>query len=232
VPAAPLRLPSPQDGRRRTARRRELPEVAPGTRATMPAPRRDVRSTSDGGSAVLSSGLSYTAHWEALGCALCLLTASAIPLTGPVRGRGFCPGSHRPRACVPLVVCGPGTSLLYDFYAVVSRPPPVALSLNVSGLSYLMYWSPGPCSPTVFRSAICDCLSTDVSPLFRPPHHSCTVCEPSQNHSNTSLSPCGDSPPELCSSDPRACMRSPVALVLRSRCAPTLSPRAVRFHGT
>jgi hypothetical protein len=24
-----------------------------------------------------------------------------------------------------------------------------------------MPWSPGPCSPTVFRSAICDCLSLD-----------------------------------------------------------------------
>ena len=29
----------------------------------------NVRSTPDGGSAVQPSGLSYTAHWEALGCA-------------------------------------------------------------------------------------------------------------------------------------------------------------------
>jgi len=70
----------------------------------MPAPRRDVRSTPDGGSAVLPPGRSYKAHWEVLGCALCLLTASAIPLTGPVWGWGFCPGSRRPRARVPLVV--------------------------------------------------------------------------------------------------------------------------------
>ena len=62
--------------------RRELLEVAPGTRATLPAPRRNVRSTPDGGgSAVQPPGLGYTAHWEALGCALC-----------------------RPRARVPLVV--------------------------------------------------------------------------------------------------------------------------------
>ena len=70
----------------------------------MPAPRRDVRSTPDGGSAVLPPGRSYKAHWEVLGCALCLLTASAIPRTGPVWGWGFCPGSRRPRARVPLVV--------------------------------------------------------------------------------------------------------------------------------
>ena len=86
----------------------ELPEIAPDTRATLPAPRRNVRSTPDGGSAVQPPGLSYTAHWEALGCALCLLTTPEISSTGPVRGRGFCPGSHRPRARVPLVVW-PGT---------------------------------------------------------------------------------------------------------------------------
>ena len=39
-----------------------------------------------------------------MGCALCLLTASAIPRTGPLWGWGFCPGSRRPRARVPLVV--------------------------------------------------------------------------------------------------------------------------------
>jgi len=70
----------------------------------MPAPRRDVRPTPDGGSAVLPPGRSYKAHWEVLGCAQSLLTASAIPLTGPVWGWGFCPGSRRPRARVPLVV--------------------------------------------------------------------------------------------------------------------------------
>ena len=47
---------------------------------------------------------SYKTHWEVLGCALCLLTASAIPRTGPLWGWGFCPGSRRPRARVPLVV--------------------------------------------------------------------------------------------------------------------------------
>ena len=35
------------DGRRRAARRRELPEVAPDARATLPAPWRNVRSTPD-----------------------------------------------------------------------------------------------------------------------------------------------------------------------------------------
>ena len=105
----------------------------------MPAPRRNVRSTSDGGSAVQPPGLSYTAHWEALGCALCLLTTPEISSTDPMRGRGFCPGSHRPRACVPLVVCGPETFCFAD-------------SLPQSP-------GPGPCSPAVFCSAICDCLS-------------------------------------------------------------------------
>jgi hypothetical protein len=55
-------------------------------------------------SAVQPPDLSYTAHWEVLGCALCLLTNTAIPRTGPVWARGFCPGSRRPRARVPLVV--------------------------------------------------------------------------------------------------------------------------------
>jgi hypothetical protein len=112
--------------------------VAPDTRATMPAPRRGIRSTPDGGSAVQPPGLSYTVHWEVLGCALCLLTSTAIPRTGPVWARGFCPGSRRPRARVPLVVWA-WDLLLCGFFAAVSRPPPV------------------------FRSAICDCLSLNVS---------------------------------------------------------------------
>jgi len=111
----------PQDGRRRAARRREFPEVAPDTRAALPAPKRNARSTQDGGSAVQLSGLSYTAHWEALGCALCLLTTPEISGTGTVRGRGFCPGSHRPRARVPLVVWA-WDLLLCGFLAAVSRP--------------------------------------------------------------------------------------------------------------
>ena len=49
-------------------------------------------------------GLSYKAHWEALGCALCLLNTPEISGTGPMRSRGFCPDSRRPRARVPLVV--------------------------------------------------------------------------------------------------------------------------------
>jgi hypothetical protein len=53
------------------------------TRATLPTPRRNVRSTPDGGPAVQPPGLSYTAHWEALGCALCLLTTPEISSTGP-----------------------------------------------------------------------------------------------------------------------------------------------------
>jgi hypothetical protein len=57
----------------------------------MPAPRCNVRSTPDGGSAVQPPGLSYTAHWEALGCALCLLTTPEISSTGPVRVGAFAP---------------------------------------------------------------------------------------------------------------------------------------------
>ena len=47
-----------------------------------------------------------------MGCALCLLTATAIPRTGPVWARGFCPSSRRPR----------GTFLLCGFFAAVSQP--------------------------------------------------------------------------------------------------------------
>ena len=86
-----LRLRPPQDGRRRGVRRRELPEVAHDTRATLPAPRRDVRSTPDRGSAVQPPGLSYTAQWEALGCAPRLLTTPEISSTGPVRVGAFAP---------------------------------------------------------------------------------------------------------------------------------------------
>jgi len=62
---------------------------------------------------------------EVLGCALYLLTTTAIPRTGPVWARGFCPGSRRPRARVPLVVWA-WDLLLCGFSAAVSRPPPVA----------------------------------------------------------------------------------------------------------
>ena len=43
-----------------------------------------VRSTPDGGAAVQPPGLSYTAHWEALGISLRLLTTRSILCTGPV----------------------------------------------------------------------------------------------------------------------------------------------------
>ena len=66
----------------------------------------------------------------ALGCALCLLTASAISRAGPVWGWGFCPGSRRPRARVPLMVwawdlvvlqlhcCGPPAPARRQFFAL------------------------------------------------------------------------------------------------------------------
>ena len=63
--------------------------------------------------------------------------ASSITTTGPVWDRGFCPSSRRPRARVPLVVWA------WDFFCSAASLP----------------WSPGPCSPPLFRSAICDCLS-------------------------------------------------------------------------
>ena len=87
----------------------------------MPSPRRNVRSTPDGGSAVQPPGLSCTAYWEALCCALCLITTPEISSTGPVRDRGFCPGSHRPRARDPLVVWA-WDFLSCSFLAAVSRP--------------------------------------------------------------------------------------------------------------
>ena len=90
-------------------------------------------------------GPQLSAHWEVLGCALCPLTATANPRTGPVWARGFCPGSHRPRARVPSVVWA------WDFCDAAS-----------------LLRSPGPCSSTVICSAICDCLSFNVSfSLFR-----------------------------------------------------------------
>ena len=63
--------------------------------AALPTPRSNVRSTPDGGAAVQCPGLSYTAHWEALGSTLRLLTTRSIPCTGPVWGcsrrtRRFC----------------------------------------------------------------------------------------------------------------------------------------------
>ena len=112
----------------------------------MPAPRRDVRSTPDGSSAVLPPGRSYKAHWEVLGCALCLLTAREIPRTGPVWGWGVCPGSRRPRARVPLVVRA---------WDLVCYPAS-------------LLWSPGPRPSPVFRSVLCDCLSLNVPILCTP----------------------------------------------------------------
>jgi len=64
--------------------------------------------TPDGGAAVQPPGLSYTAHWEALGSALHLLTTRSIPCTGPVWGWGSGPSScrsqrqSRSRLCRPL----------------------------------------------------------------------------------------------------------------------------------
>jgi len=99
-------------------------------------PRRNVRSTPDGGPAVQPPGLSYEAHWEALGGALCLLTTTAILRTGPVWGQSFCPGSRRPRTRVPLVVWA------WDLFV---------MRLPCRGL-------PAPARDQ-FRTAICDCLS-------------------------------------------------------------------------
>ena len=79
-------------------------QVAPDAGAALPTPRSNVRSTPDGGAAVQPPGLSYTAHWEALGSALRLLTTRAISCTGPVWGRGSGPRSRRPRARVACVV--------------------------------------------------------------------------------------------------------------------------------
>jgi hypothetical protein len=58
-----------------------------------------------------------------------LLTTPEISRTGLVRGRGFCPGSHRPRARVPLVVWA-WHCLLCGFLAAVSRP---LLSHSING---------------------------------------------------------------------------------------------------
>jgi len=129
-----LRLRTPEDGCRRAARRRELPEVAPDTRATLPAPRRNVRSTPDGALAVQPPGLSYTNHWEVL----------------PMPPHYYRDLAHGP---------GVGSGLL-------PRLPPPTCSRPVSGVGLGLFCSaasllrsPDPCSPTVFRCTICDCLS-------------------------------------------------------------------------
>jgi len=56
-------------------------------------------------------------HWAAP------YASSLLPRSraGPVRGRGFCPGSRRPLARVPLVVWA-WDFLFYGFFAAVSRP--------------------------------------------------------------------------------------------------------------
>ena len=67
---------------------------------------------SDGGPAVQPPGLSYKAHWEVLGCALCLLTTTAISRTGPVWNRAFAPA---PAALVFLL-----DHVLFPSYMYVS----------------------------------------------------------------------------------------------------------------
>jgi hypothetical protein len=74
---------------------------------------------------VQPQGLSYKAHWEALGCALCLLNTPEISGTGPMRSRGFCPDSRRPRARVPLVVWAWDFSYGGGGVTAVSRAPTV-----------------------------------------------------------------------------------------------------------
>jgi hypothetical protein len=96
-------------------------QVAPDAGAALPTPRSNVRSTPDGGAAVQPPGLSYTAHWEALGSALRLLTTRAISCTGPVWGRGSGPSSCRPRARIACVVWAWDLFCYVVFFAVESR---------------------------------------------------------------------------------------------------------------
>jgi len=74
----------------------------------MPAPRHNVRSTPDGGSAVQPPGLSYTAHWEELGCALCFLTTLEISKHGPGAGSGLLPRLPSPTCSRPVSGVGLG----------------------------------------------------------------------------------------------------------------------------
>jgi len=130
-------------------------KVASDARAALPTPRSNVRLTPDCGAAVQSPDLSYTAHWEALGSALRLLTTRAISYTGPVWGRGLWPQLLPPTCSRRVCSVGMG-----PFCYVASLPR-----------------SPGPCWSPVFRFAICDGLSlkTDISrsastqePLHQP----------------------------------------------------------------
>ena len=98
-----------------------------------------------------TSGPRYTAHWEVLGCALRLLTTTAIPRTGPVWARGFCPGSRRPRARVPLVVWA------WDLFVMrllcCGLPPPTRhqfFALRSATVCHETYLSPArsPSSPS------------------------------------------------------------------------------------
>jgi len=93
--------------------------------------------------------LSYTAHWEALGFALCLLTTPEISSTGPLRGRSFCLGSHRPRARVPLVVW--------------------AWEFCYAGSFLSLPRSPGPCSTQFFALRSATVLQKNNVSLVRLP---------------------------------------------------------------
>ena len=72
--------------------------------------------------AVQPPGLSYTAHWEALGSAVCLLTTPEISSTGPVRDRGFswdfCCAASLLRSPAP---CFPPCFSLYDLRLFVNE---------------------------------------------------------------------------------------------------------------
>jgi hypothetical protein len=100
-------------------------------------PRCNIRSPPDGGAAVQPPGLSYTAHWEALGCALCLLDLAH----GPGVGSGLWPQLQPPTCSRRVRSVGLG-----PFCHVASLPR-----------------SPGPCWSVGFCSAISDCLSLNAS---------------------------------------------------------------------
>jgi hypothetical protein len=75
---------------------------------------------------------------------------------GSLRPREFCRNQTRPRKSAQV------TSL------TSSRPRPCARAVSGVGLGPSCYaasllWSPGPRPSPVFRSAICDCLSLNVS---------------------------------------------------------------------
>ena len=205
--APPLRFPTPQDGRRRAARRRELPSAAAqrfldsgwkpsctasgpqlhgslgstGLRPMPPHYSRDLEHGPGAGSGLLPRlpppTCSRAVSGVGLGLLLCgfftLFTAVSRPQLQTVFRSAICD-------CLSVKGCfsqeAPGRGFVAVWF-VFSPPPEFCEPIWFGSVVWypVCTSSPGPCSPTVFRSAICDCLSingcfsrSSIHPLSLP----------------------------------------------------------------